>query len=127
MQNRSQFLEGEPELLYWKYIQHKTVTARAAPEPTLSRTGLQYCHFSCFFSDSVSFCFICWTFCAVPAILSSRCLFLSLAHRRELSSEDNMRAVHKRQMLFKKKKKKKWRTRIKVGVINWKFHHGGIW
>lgn len=66
-------------MFHWEYIQQTSrPTAKAAPAPTLSRMGLQYSHWSRFLSESLSLCFICWTFCAVLAILSSRCRFLTL-------------------------------------------------
>lgn len=60
-----------------------------APAPTLNRMGLQYCHFSCFLSDSVSLCFICWTLCAVLAILSSRCRFRTLKQTESVQQSNN--------------------------------------
>lgn len=67
------------QVFHWEYIQQTSrPTARAAPAPTLSRMGLQYSQLSRFLSESVSLCFICWSFCAVLAILSSRCRFLTL-------------------------------------------------
>lgn len=66
-------------VFHWEYIQHTSrPTARAAPAPTLSRMGLQYSQLSRFLSESLSLCFICWTFCEVLAMRSSRCRFLTL-------------------------------------------------
>lgn len=65
---------------YWdKKAQHMhSPSAKAAPAPTFRRMGLQKSQFSFFFSESLSFSFICCTFCAVLAILSSRFLLRRL-------------------------------------------------
>lgn len=86
---------------HWEYIQHTSrPKANAAPAPTLSRMGLQYCQFSFFLSESLSLCFICWTFCEVLAILSSRCRFFTLQGREAMSHQQKPDAYAVSRMIF---------------------------
>lgn len=75
---------------YWMYCWRNSIQLSKAPTkrtdttPILVRIGCQYNHLFLFRSASFSFCFICCTFWAVVAFLSSRMRF-----RRMLWTEKN--------------------------------------